>query len=61
MDVLQNSAVQNNANEGTIISNQTLVLQAVSRHSSGLYSCVTENGEGAATSRPFVLDVKCKV
>lgn len=52
--------VHNNASTGTIITNHTLVLQSVSRNSSGLYSCVATNTEGDAESRPFDLNVKCK-
>lgn len=50
----------NNASAGTFISNQTLVVQSVSRHSSGAYTCVASNAEGNSHSRPFVLSVKCK-
>ncbi|XP_068082837.1 nephrin-like [Anabrus simplex] len=50
--------LQNNASAGTILSNQTLVLQSVDRNSSGLYTCVTSNTEGESESNPFNLDVK---
>ncbi|KAG8305589.1 hypothetical protein J6590_067550 [Homalodisca vitripennis] len=53
--------VYNNASTGTIITNHTLVLQSVSRNSSGLYSCVATNSEGDAESKPFDLNVKCKI
>ncbi|XP_054263160.1 neural cell adhesion molecule 2-like [Macrosteles quadrilineatus] len=50
--------VYNNASTGTIITNHTLVLQSVSRNSSGLYSCVATNSEGDGESKPFDLNVK---
>lgn len=56
----QNKQVMNNASTGIIISNQTLVLQSVTRHSSGHYRCAALNSEGESVSKPFKLDVKCK-
>lgn len=50
----------NNVSSGIIISNQTLVLQSVTRHSSGEYRCAALNSEGESVSSPFNLDVKCK-
>ncbi|XP_049833130.1 nephrin-like [Schistocerca gregaria] len=50
--------VQTNASAGTLLSNLTLVLQAVRRHSAGRYSCRVANDEGRADSSPLTLDVK---
>ncbi|KAK9886625.1 hypothetical protein WA026_017548, partial [Henosepilachna vigintioctopunctata] len=47
-----------NATSGIIVSNQTLVLQGVSRLSSGRYCCEATNKEGTTKSTPFHLKVK---
>ncbi|XP_050295636.1 nephrin-like [Anthonomus grandis grandis] len=48
----------NNATSGVIVSNQTLVLQGVSRSSSGHYACEATNEEGTSISPSFHLRVK---
>ncbi|XP_065167575.1 nephrin-like isoform X3 [Atheta coriaria] len=47
-----------NATSGVIVSNQTLVLQGVSRTSSGRYCCEASNTEGSSKSASFHLKVK---
>ncbi|KAJ8925637.1 hypothetical protein NQ315_009482, partial [Exocentrus adspersus] len=47
-----------NATAGVIVSNQTLVLQGVSRGSSGKYCCEATNKEGTSKSPSFHLRVK---
>nr|XP_014277548.2 nephrin-like [Halyomorpha halys] len=50
--------VTNNPNGGTILANQSLVLQTVSRARAGIYTCVASNQEGDGESNPLYLDVK---
>lgn len=47
------------ANKGRIVMNQTLVLQAVNRNDAGHYTCIASNSEGDSESKPFNLDIKC--
>ncbi|XP_066142954.1 nephrin isoform X3 [Euwallacea fornicatus] len=48
----------NNAQAGTIVSNQSLVLQSITTARSGHYTCVGHNQEGDGESNPVLLDVK---
>ncbi|XP_050305453.1 protein turtle homolog B-like isoform X2 [Anthonomus grandis grandis] len=49
--------LQVNVNAGIIISNQSLVLQGVSRSTAGNYTCVGYNLEGEGESNAFYLNV----
>ncbi|XP_075982640.1 neural cell adhesion molecule 2-like isoform X1 [Anticarsia gemmatalis] len=49
--------IQHNASAGVILSDQSLVLQSVSRSAAGDYSCLAYNNEGSATSNPVSLQV----
>uniref|UniRef100_A0A2H1V5V4 SFRICE_020033 n=1 Tax=Spodoptera frugiperda TaxID=7108 RepID=A0A2H1V5V4_SPOFR len=44
--------IQHNASAGIILSDQSLVLQSVTRAAAGDYSCLAYNNEGSATSNP---------
>ena len=56
----QGNPLYNNAATGTIVSNQSLVLQSVSRNNAGIYTCIGSNQEGDGHSNPLNLDIKCK-
>ncbi|KAK9743646.1 hypothetical protein QE152_g8454 [Popillia japonica] len=54
----QNGKVlHHNVASGIIVSDQSLVLQGVSRSTAGNYTCVGYNTEGDGESRPFYLNV----
>ncbi|KAK7592950.1 hypothetical protein V9T40_007702 [Parthenolecanium corni] len=50
--------LRSNQSSGILVTNQELVLQKVSRFSSGLYSCVATNMEGDGESSSTYLNVK---
>ena len=56
----QDAEVENNKAKGVIISGSSLVLQGVTRHMSGTYTCVASNTEGDTASNPVYLQVKCE-
>ena len=56
----QEHDLHNNPQEGIIISNQSLVLQNISRVRLGEYVCVASNSEGDGYSQPVQLNVLCK-
>ena len=58
--VYQGRQLNHNIARGIIISNQSLVLQSVSRSSGGNYSCLGYNSEGESESDPFDLNILCK-
>lgn len=56
----QGNPLYHNAATGTIISNQSLVLQSVTRSRAGIYTCIGNNQEGDGESNPLNLDIKCE-
>lgn len=57
---IQGKTIHNSPALGTLVSNQSLALQRVTRMQAGLYTCVGSNQEGDGESSPLYLDVKCK-
>ncbi|XP_066969200.1 neural cell adhesion molecule 2-like isoform X2 [Macrobrachium rosenbergii] len=55
---LNGEELHHNSTAGVIQSNQSLVLQKVTRVSSGMYSCRATNSNGAANSNALHLNVK---
>ncbi|CAH0400393.1 unnamed protein product [Chilo suppressalis] len=52
--------IHHNASAGIILSDQSLVLQSVSRLEAGDYSCHAFNSEGSTSSNPVSLQIRCK-
>lgn len=57
---LQGVLIAHNASARVIRSNQSLVLQKITRNSTGNYSCSAINAEGETVSNQLPLRVKCK-
>lgn len=58
--MVQGVVLTHNQSARIIRSNQSLVLQKVTRQSSGNYSCSALNDEGETVSNQLELRVKCK-
>ncbi|MPC64340.1 hypothetical protein E2C01_058453 [Portunus trituberculatus] len=57
---LQGEELNHNVSAGLIQSNQSLVLQQVTRRSSGQYTCSATNLHGIGSSNAVQLSVKCE-
>ena len=57
---LQGSPLQHDVSSGIIISNQSLVVQRVTRSDAGQYTCHVFNSEGEGVSNEVHLAVKCR-
>lgn len=57
---LQGTEVHHNTSVGVILSDQSLVLQSVTRRLAGGYACQATNSEGKTTSKAVRLHVRCK-
>ena len=57
---MQGQVLQHNVSAGVIISETSLVLQRVSRMSTGRYTCHASNAEGEGSSSPYYLQVSRK-
>lgn len=53
--------MKNRPGDGIMVSNQSLVLQDVTRARSGEYTCIASNQEGDGTSNTVFLNVKCEL
>lgn len=51
---------RNKENQDIILSNQTLVIRQIERHTAGNYTCIATNRLGESSSAPLHLHVKCK-
>lgn len=56
----QGLQLYNNLASGIIITNQSLVLQSVTKDRAGMYTCTGHNQEGDGESPPVQLDIKCE-
>ena len=58
--VIQGLEIYPRPGDGKIISNQSLVIQKVSKEDAGNYTCQAFNVEGQMESQPQLLDIMCK-
>jgi hypothetical protein len=58
--VHQGKDISNAASEGTIISNQSLVITNVRRTQMGQYMCMAANSQGEGESNPVQLEIQCE-
>lgn len=58
--LLQGVEMHQNVSAGIILTDQSLVLQSVTRASAGDYTCLAANTEGKGTSNPVTLRIRCK-
>jgi Immunoglobulin domain len=49
------------SSRGIIITNQSLVLQSISKQTHGQYMCRAANIQGSVSSNDLYLDIKCKL
>jgi len=56
----QGHEIHHNVTAGIILSDHSLVLQGVTRHTAGDYTCLAANTEGKGTSNPVALRVMCE-
>ena len=52
--------MEHSIEDGIISSNQSLVLQRISKISAGNYTCTAFNSEGSGLSNHVKLNIKCK-
>ena len=58
--IFQNKTVDQNIEQGVLISGSSLVLQSVTRAQAGNYTCVASNLEGDAESNTLEIAIKCE-
>lgn len=57
---MQGVELHHNVTAGVILSDQSLVLQSVTKSLAGDYTCLAANTEGRGTSNPVTLRVRCE-
>ena len=60
LNLSQNKTVDQNIEQGVLISGSSLVLQSVTRDQAGNYTCVASNLEGDAESNSLEIAIKCE-